>query len=135
MRDRIWGELADELERSEHEQRWLEKLSRSTVPTTLVWGLYDVIAPPRVAAHIWSTYLAAKPGANEFWLLPRANHYLQHDQPQVIDQAQLACRLPQLLGRFVIGDERGACGSDLARPLPNEVPVGRGSPRRRVILT
>jgi pimeloyl-ACP methyl ester carboxylesterase len=70
------------VERSEHEQTWLETLSRSTVPTTLVWGLYDVVAPLRVATYIWNTYLAAKPGANEFWLLPRANHYLQHDQPQ-----------------------------------------------------
>jgi pimeloyl-ACP methyl ester carboxylesterase len=89
------------IERSEHEQRWLEKLSRSTVPTTLVWGLYDVIAPPRVAAHIWSTYLAAKPGANEFWLLPRANHYLQNDQPREFAEvvsAALAQRSPETPG-------------------------------------
>jgi hypothetical protein len=23
-----------------------------------------------------------KPGANEFWVLPRANHYVQNDQPR-----------------------------------------------------
>lgn len=78
------------VERSEHEQAWLEALSKAPVPTTLVWGLCDVIAPLRVAAYIWNTYLAAKPGENEFWLLPRANHYLQHDQPKEFCEVVLA---------------------------------------------
>jgi pimeloyl-ACP methyl ester carboxylesterase len=77
-------------ERSENERSWLEALARSTIPTTLVWGLYDVVAPLRVAAHIWDAYLAGKPGENEFWLLPRANHYLQHDQPQEFAEVVLA---------------------------------------------
>lgn len=70
------------VERSHNERGWLEALARSSLPTTLVWGLYDTVAPLRVAAHIWNAYLATKPGENEFWLLPRANHYLQHDQPR-----------------------------------------------------
>jgi pimeloyl-ACP methyl ester carboxylesterase len=70
------------VERSEREVEWLEALARSPVSTTLVWGLYDVVSPLRVAAHVWDEYLAVKPGENEFWLLPRANHYLQHDQPE-----------------------------------------------------
>ena len=70
------------VERSENERDWLEALSRSSVATTLVWGLYDTVSPLRVAAYIWNTYLSTKPGDNEFWLLPRANHYLQEDQPQ-----------------------------------------------------
>jgi pimeloyl-ACP methyl ester carboxylesterase len=69
------------VERSQNERGWLEALAASTVPTTLVWGLYDTVAPLRVAAHVWEEFLAYKPGANEFWLLPRANHYLQNDQP------------------------------------------------------
>jgi pimeloyl-ACP methyl ester carboxylesterase len=77
------------VERSEHEQRWLEALGRSSVATTIVWGLYDVVSPLRVATHIWSTYLATGSGDNEFWLLPRANHYLQHDQPQEFAAAVL----------------------------------------------
>jgi hypothetical protein len=48
----------------------------------LLWGLYDEVSPLRVAAHVWTNYLATKPGGNEFWLLPRANHYLQNDQPR-----------------------------------------------------
>ena len=70
------------VERSEREEDWLEALARSDVPTTVIWGLYDVVSPLRVAAHVWNAYLAAESGANELWLLPRANHYLQHDQPR-----------------------------------------------------
>ncbi len=70
------------VERSENEREWLEALARSPVSTTLVWGLYDEVSPLRVAAYVWNTYLSTKPGDNEFWLLPRANHYLQEDQPQ-----------------------------------------------------
>ncbi|MDR3663689.1 MAG: alpha/beta hydrolase [Mycobacterium sp.] len=70
------------VERSEHEQEWLEALAAMTVKTTVVWGLYDEVSPLRVASHVWSNYLSTKPGNNEFWLLPRANHYLQNDQPQ-----------------------------------------------------
>ena len=69
------------VQRSEHETEWLDVLARSTVPTALVWGLYDTVSPVRVANHVWLTYLAAKAGDNTFWVLPRANHYLQHDQP------------------------------------------------------
>jgi pimeloyl-ACP methyl ester carboxylesterase len=69
-------------ERSENEQDWLEALAAMSVKTTVVWGLYDEVSPLRVAAHVWNNYLATKPGDNEFWLLPRANHYLQNDQPR-----------------------------------------------------
>lgn len=69
------------VERSENEEDWLEDLARSAAPTTVIWGLYDVVSPLRVAAHVWDSYLATKSGEGEFWLLPAANHYLQHDQP------------------------------------------------------
>ncbi|MGH2865307.1 MAG: alpha/beta fold hydrolase [Solirubrobacteraceae bacterium] len=89
------------VERSENEQDWLEALGGLQLPTTLVWGLYDTVAPLRVAAHVWNAYLATKPGENAFWLLPRANHYPQHDQPrefvQVIASA-LAGSSPQAPG-------------------------------------
>jgi pimeloyl-ACP methyl ester carboxylesterase len=70
------------VERSENEQGWLDALASSSLPTALVWGIYDTVSPPRVAAYIWDACLSTKPGANEFWLLPAANHYLQHDQPK-----------------------------------------------------
>lgn len=69
------------MERSENERKWLDTLAGSPVATAIVWGLYDTVAPLRVASYVWEHYLATKPGGNEFWLLPGANHYLQHDQP------------------------------------------------------
>lgn len=74
------------VERSEREQEWLEALAALPVKTTVVWGLYDTVSPLRVAAHVWNNYLVTKPGDNEFWLLPRANHYLQNDQPREFAQ-------------------------------------------------
>jgi len=70
------------VERAENEQQWLDGLAALPVKTTLIWGLCDTVAPLRVAAHVWDNYLVNKPGANEFWGLPRANHYVQNDQPQ-----------------------------------------------------
>lgn len=69
------------VERSEHEAEWLEALARTSIPTTIIWGLHDTVSPPRVATYIWHEYLSTKPGVNELWFLPRANHYLQHDDP------------------------------------------------------
>lgn len=69
------------VERSEHEEAWLRSLARSEVPTTVVWGLHDTVSPPRVASHVWHSFLATKPGTNELWYLPAANHYLQEDDP------------------------------------------------------
>ncbi|CAN1527666.1 MhpC Predicted hydrolases or acyltransferases (alpha/beta hydrolase superfamily) [Mycobacteriaceae bacterium] len=70
------------VERAEHETAWLEGLTALPVKTTLIWGLCDTVAPLRVAAHVWDHYLVNKPGANEFWVLPRGNHYVQNDQPR-----------------------------------------------------
>jgi len=75
------------VERSEKEGEWLDALAGSDVPTTVLWGLYDVVSPLRSAAYVWDTHLSTKPGANEFWLLPLANHYLQHDQPREFVEA------------------------------------------------
>ncbi len=70
------------VERSENEETWLDAMSRFPFGVTIAWGLYDVISPLRVAMHVWQTYLARRPGDNQLWLLPRANHYLQNDQPE-----------------------------------------------------
>jgi pimeloyl-ACP methyl ester carboxylesterase len=69
------------VERSENERKWLDALAAAPVATAIVWGLYDTVAPLRVASHVWERYVATTRGGNEFWLLPAANHYLQHDQP------------------------------------------------------
>jgi len=97
------------VERSENETMWLDALAQSSVPTTLVWGIYDTVSPMRVANYVWQTYLSRKPGDNSFWILPRANHYLQEDQPEqfaaVVDAA-LAGRIDVAPGPM--SDEPGA---------------------------
>ena len=105
------------VERSQNERGWLDALAASALPTTLVWGLYDTVSPLRVAAHVWDAFLAQKPGANEFWLLPRANHYLQNDQPQEFVEVieQLAVGEPPRAR----GAQRRPRGAAVHRPLPH----------------
>ncbi len=76
-------------ERADHETAWLDSLSSSSVPTSLIWGICDTVAPPRVAMHVWETYLRGKPGSNELWMIPAANHYLQNDRPDAFADAVL----------------------------------------------
>lgn len=77
------------LERSVDEQAWLRALAGTELPTTLIWGVYDTIAPLRVAFHVWDEHLMLKPGRNAFYLVPGANHYVQCDRPGAFVQALL----------------------------------------------
>ena len=70
-------------ERHAHELEWLDLLRRSEIPTTLVWGELDRVAPVAVADHVWDTCLRDRPDTR-YWRLPRADHYLQLDQPDVL---------------------------------------------------
>lgn len=70
------------VERSVDEERWLRSLAATRLPTTLVWGIYDGVAPVRVATHVWHEHLMFKPGRNALYLIPGANHYLQNDRPE-----------------------------------------------------
>src|SRR5258708_16963511 len=67
-------------ERAQAEVGWLESLHDSCIPTTLIWGIHDTVAPIRVANYIWATYLRSQASPSAYWVLPVANHYLQHDQ-------------------------------------------------------
>jgi len=75
------------LERSLDETAWLKSLAATDVPATLIWGVYDTVAPLRVANHVWHEHLMFKPGSNAFYLIPGANHYLQNDRPGAFVQA------------------------------------------------
>ena len=118
------------VERSANERGWLDDLAANPVKTTLIWGLQDTIAPLRVAAYVWNTYLSTKAGDNEFWLLPRANHYPQNDQPaefvQVLN-ATLSNNSPDVPG--ALSTERDApVFLDRSRlSLPSASEVLRGS--------
>jgi pimeloyl-ACP methyl ester carboxylesterase len=69
------------VERSIDEEAWLRSLAATELPTTIIWGIYDAIAPIRVAAHTWHEHLMFKPGRNALYLIPGANHYLMNDRP------------------------------------------------------
>lgn len=73
-------------ERAADETSWLEALSKSDVPTTVVWGLHDNVSPVRVPNYVWHTYLKNKPGRNRYWVVPSADHYLQCDAPGQLAQ-------------------------------------------------
>jgi len=93
------------VERSRDEQRWLTTLAEAPFPVTLIWGLYDVVAPPRVASYVWNEYLMLKPGGHRIYFVPDANHYLQVDRPDAFVQVLLdtlqadASQPPGPLGR------------------------------------
>jgi pimeloyl-ACP methyl ester carboxylesterase len=76
-------------ERSVDEGDWLQALAASEVPTTLIWGMYDTIAPIRVATYVWHEHLMFKPGRNALYLVPAANHYVQNDRPDAFVEALL----------------------------------------------
>ncbi len=74
------------VERSLDETAWLQSLAATALPTTLIWGVYDIVAPIRVANHVWHEHLMFKPGRNAFYLIPGANHYVQNDRPDAFVQ-------------------------------------------------
>ncbi|MEI7849964.1 MAG: alpha/beta hydrolase [Chloroflexota bacterium] len=68
-------------ERKRNEVIWLNILGRSDIPTTLIWGKQDEIAPTSVPDYVWVSYLQGHTASN-YWQIPCANHYIQVDQPQ-----------------------------------------------------
>jgi pimeloyl-ACP methyl ester carboxylesterase len=69
------------VERSADEEAWLQALAESEVPTTVIWGLNDTVAPPRVPSWVWNRHLMLKPGRNSLYFISDAGHYLQNDRP------------------------------------------------------
>jgi len=72
------------VERADNETEWLEALGRLETPTSVIWGMNDPVAPPRVPLHAWDDFLMLKPGRNRIYLVPDANHYLQNDRPDAL---------------------------------------------------
>lgn len=71
-------------ERKQFEVGFLASLGASDVPVTLIWGMHDMVSPVRVADYVWSSTLRSRQAPASYWLVPCANHYLLHDQPQAI---------------------------------------------------
>lgn len=68
-------------ERKQMEVSFLQALSRSTIPATIMWGVHDMVAPVRVADYVFATALRSRPVSAAYWLMPCGHHYVQHDQP------------------------------------------------------
>ena len=80
--------------RSKEEQRWLAELGEDSFPVTVIWGLCDTVAPPRIASYVWDQYLMLKPGGNRLYIIPDANHYLQVDRLDAFVQVLLHALQP-----------------------------------------
>lgn len=91
----------------------LEALAALEVPTTLIWGLCDKVAPPRVASYVWNHYMMLKPGRNCLYFLPDAS--LPTERP-----ARRARRNHPARTRRAA---QHAAGTD--RPTPGLTPVNR----------
>ena len=115
------------LERAENETRWLENLPQSPVPVAYLWGLLDVVNPPRIAHHVWEHYLNDRDAESSFWILPTAAHYPQREKPeQVAKIVRLA-----LEGKVPERDSENAFMRDYAanRIAEDAIYVGRSEPR------
>jgi pimeloyl-ACP methyl ester carboxylesterase len=64
--------------------RWLETLKSSNVPTTIIWGELDDIAPVAVPDYVWDNYLQNRETPAGYWRIPCADHYLQVDVPDLM---------------------------------------------------
>ena len=71
-------------ERKANEVAWLEALGRSDIPTTLIWGKLDQIAPVAVSDYVWEHYLKDRAVPANYWRIPCANHYVQMDHPELM---------------------------------------------------
>ena len=71
-------------ERKQLEASFLQTLSRSTIPATMMWGVHDMVAPVRVADYVFTTALRSRSVPGAYWLMPCGHHYVQHDQPAAI---------------------------------------------------
>jgi pimeloyl-ACP methyl ester carboxylesterase len=71
-------------QRAEFEDTWLQDLFDSDIPTTIIWGLNDTVAPTRVADFVWEEFLENRVTPANYWQMPNAHHYLQNDRPEIL---------------------------------------------------
>jgi len=73
-------------QRKQNEVHWLENLKNSNVPTTMIWGEDDKIAPTKVSDYVWDNYLKVRDVESNYWRIPKANHYVQNDKPDLLSK-------------------------------------------------
>lgn len=91
-------------ERAEHEVTWLETLAASEIPTTLIWGEQDEIAPPAVPDFVWETALENRETPASDWRIPCADHYLQVDKPAMVADIVRATQTGDDVPATIAGD-------------------------------
>lgn len=72
-------------QRHKYENEWLATLQTSNIPATIIWGVDDPVATLKVSDFVWNKILKNRQAKSWYWQLPMANHYLQNDQPEVIN--------------------------------------------------
>lgn len=68
----------------ENEVTWLDTLEKSDIPTIIIWGELDAVAPVAVPDDVWAKYLENRDIPATYWRIPCADHYLQVDEPELI---------------------------------------------------
>jgi pimeloyl-ACP methyl ester carboxylesterase len=66
-------------ERKTYEDQWLDVLGSSGLPTLMLWGSLDNVAPTSVADYAYHHQLAYKRESAQHWQAPCASHYVQYD--------------------------------------------------------
>lgn len=61
------------------------KSSEEHHSTTIIWGVDDPVATLKVSDFVWNIILKNRQTKAWYWKLPMVNHYLQNDQPEVIN--------------------------------------------------
>lgn len=110
-------------ERRQFEVSFLESLKASRIPATIMWGVHDMVSPVRVAEHVYNTALKERTTYGAFWLMPCANHYVQHDQP-----AAIAAVVRLTLAQSAPGKTQQSAPFNLSSDTCSPVLVGRQQP-------
>ena len=97
------------------EKTWLQTLSKSKIPATLIWGEQDPIAKTEIADFVWENHLRNRGAAASYWRLPCASHYPQNDQPKII--AQLVRRSLSDESAALTGAENSKCAPVLVEEI------------------
>ena len=102
-------------DRRKLEKTWLQTLSKSKIPATLIWGEQDPIAKTEIADFVWENHLRNRGAAASYWRLPCASHYPQNDQPKII--AQLVRRSLSDESAALTGAENSKCAPVLVEEI------------------
>jgi len=118
-------------ERKTYENQWLDAMGNSGLPTLLLWGALDTVAPTTVADYAYHHQLAYKRETAQYWQEPCASHYAQYDHPT--DTAQLIDSFLQGRASAAQTDCPAQLTADNRRPLQHYALSSQGTPSRQML--